>query len=109
MIQTADDASYLAPPVNFIETGVWADNSVGLSRYFQRPPGYGMIYGAFYLFLGKYAFWGLKLLQILCFFFSIVMMGKLLERLSINERLLLLFMGSYAFIPLQWLHLFLDH
>ena len=43
-VKTNDDASYLAPAINFIETGVWKDNSIGKQSHFVRSPGYGIIY-----------------------------------------------------------------
>ncbi len=46
-VKTNDDASYLVPPVNYIETGEWKDNSIGKQSYFVRPPGYGIIYMIF--------------------------------------------------------------
>ena len=41
---TNDDASYLRPAENFIKTGIWKDNSLGLQAHFTRPPGYGILY-----------------------------------------------------------------
>ncbi|MFY7991169.1 MAG: hypothetical protein ACOVO3_10555 [Fluviicola sp.] len=42
--ETADDASYLRPAENWINHGVWKDNSEGPSAYVQRPPLVGGIY-----------------------------------------------------------------
>ena len=77
MIQTADEASYLAPPINYLSKGVWADNSDGITRFYQRPPGYGSIYLICTLILGKYALLGIKIIQILGYFFSILLIGKI--------------------------------
>ncbi|MFN5911379.1 MAG: hypothetical protein ACK45H_08605 [Bacteroidota bacterium] len=100
MIETADDASYLSPPKNFIVNGVWADNSVGLSRYYQRPPGYGMIFGVFYFFLGNDAFIALKVLQIICFFLSVFLLGKILRLINMTQKLTLVFTGIFALLPI---------
>jgi len=35
---TADDPSYVRPATNFLEHGIWKDNSEGPSSYVQRPP-----------------------------------------------------------------------
>lgn len=100
MIETADDASYLSPPKNFINKGVWADNSIGLSRYFQRPPGYGIIFGTLYLFLGDHAYTGLKILQVSCFFISVILLGRILAWLGLSERNSLIVTAFYAFFPI---------
>jgi hypothetical protein len=47
--ETADDASYLRPPENWIDHGVWKDNSDGPSAFVQRPPLVGSIYALGYL------------------------------------------------------------
>ncbi|MDP4683665.1 MAG: hypothetical protein NWS40_03140 [Crocinitomicaceae bacterium] len=77
MIQTADEASYLVPPINYLSEGIWADNSDGITRFYQRPPGYGSIYMICTLILGKYALLGIKTIQILGYFFSILLIGKI--------------------------------
>lgn len=100
MVSTADDASYLAPPKNFIENGTWADNSEGLSRYFQRPPGYGLIYGFFHLLLGKYALFGLKIFQIGLFFLTIIFTGRIIKTLTKSEKSALLGACVLALLPM---------
>lgn len=100
LVSTADDASYLVPPQNFLESGVWADNSEGLSRFFQRPPGYGSIYGIFYLILGDYALIGLKILQIILFFLTILLSGKILLLLTKNEKWALAGATIMTFLPI---------
>lgn len=49
LILTADSPSYMNPPKNFAEEGVWKDNFKGPSSYVQRPPFYGIIYLITYL------------------------------------------------------------
>ena len=89
MILTADEASYLAPPVNYLSKGVWADNSDGITRFYQRPPGYGSIYMICTLILGKYAMLGIKIIQILGYFFSILLIGKISILLLPKQKLAL--------------------
>jgi hypothetical protein len=43
-ILTADDASYLEPPINWVTKGTWKDGSRGNSSFVQRPPGYGILF-----------------------------------------------------------------
>ena len=50
--ETADDASYLAPAKNFVETGTWKDNTTGASSFVQRPPFVGTLYACGYFFFG---------------------------------------------------------
>jgi hypothetical protein len=100
LVSTADDASYLAPPKNFIEKGVWADNSQGLSRYFQRPPGYGMIFGLFHFLLGKYALLGMKIMQICLYFLTLFLTGKTILHLSKSEKWALTGTAVMAVLPM---------
>jgi hypothetical protein len=100
LIETADEASYLSPPKNLIDHGFWADNSIGLSRYYQRPPGYGMIFGIFYFFMGKQALLGLKILQIIAFFFTLYFSGKILHHLIKNDKWTYISTTILAIIPI---------
>jgi hypothetical protein len=43
-IITADDVSYLAPAKNFFFNKEWRNNSPGPQSYYQRPPGYSLIW-----------------------------------------------------------------
>jgi hypothetical protein len=102
LIQTADEPSYLVPPQNWIKTGLWKDNSDGIASYVQRPPGYGMLYLVNFLVLGKTALFGLKLLQIILFFFSGLLLWRILEEFDIAKNwkwiafVLFLFLPSYS-------------
>ncbi|MBW7867294.1 MAG: hypothetical protein H3C31_03095 [Brumimicrobium sp.] len=99
-IPTADDASYLAPPLNFLENGEWADNSEGISRYFQRPPGYGFIYLISYLTLGENAVIGLKFIQWLSYLLSIILFYKILEHFQISTKKTIVFTSIFALLPI---------
>ncbi len=100
MIQTADEASYLAPPINYLSNGVWADNSDGITRFYQRPPGYGSIYMICTLILGKYALFGMKIIQILGYFFSIFLIGKISILLLAKQKIALIAALIAALLPM---------
>jgi len=99
LLTSADEASYFAPAVNFLENGTWKDNSIGQSAYFQRTPGYGLVYLICLILAGKKAFWMLKILQIIAFSGSIILFGKILEKLITNSKFALFGTVIYAFIP----------
>jgi hypothetical protein len=99
LLTSADEASYFAPAVNFLENGTWKDNSIGQSAYFQRTPGYGLNYLICLIIAGKKAFWMLKILQILAFCGSIILFGKILDKLLANSKFALFGTVIYAFVP----------
>ncbi len=99
LLTSADEASYFAPAVNFLENGTWKDNSIGQSAYFQRTPGYGLTYLICLIIAGKKAFWMLKILQILAFSVSIILFGKILDKLLANAKFALFGTVLYAFVP----------
>lgn len=100
MVYTADEPSYTAPPVNFIHHGIWIDNFEGNSSYYQRPPGYGMIYGICYLLFKDQALTALRIIQLICFFLSILLIGKIFNTLLKNEIAAILGSAFYGFIPI---------
>ena len=65
-IMTADDASYIAPAVNYMAIGKFKNNSSDISAFFMRPPGYS----ALIIVLGGSLFL-LKITQLLLFAFSV--------------------------------------
>ena len=100
MVYTADEPSYTAPPVNFIHQGIWRDHFEGNSSYYQRTPGYGMIYGTCYLLFKEQAFTALRTIQLLCFFLSLLLIGKIFNSLLKNETAALMGSAFYGFIPI---------
>lgn len=65
-IVTADDASYLAPAMNFYQGDPWRADEPGIQSYFLRPPGYGILYlGALKIAGPEHAFRVLLWFQIL--------------------------------------------
>ncbi len=99
LLTSADEASYFSPAFNFLQKGTWKDNSIGQSAYFQRTPGYGLVYLFCLVIAGKKAFWMLKLLQILAFSGSIFLFGNILEKLLKNSKFALFGTMIYAFVP----------
>ena len=99
LLTSADEASYFAPAINWLEKGVWKDNSIGQSAHFQRTPGYGGLFVFCLLVAGKKAFWLLKIIQILAFSMSILLFGKVLEKLLSNSNFALFGTAVFAFYP----------
>ncbi len=100
MVQTADETSYIVPPRNFVNQGEWKDNSNGLTSYYQRSPGYGILYLVNYFILGKYALFGLKILQIGLFFASILIFWRILKEFHLSEKLIFISTAAFALLPL---------
>ena len=99
MIKTTDDASYLLPPIHWLETGEWTDGSIGKSGYFQRPPGYGFLFLLSTLISSSKAYLILKLIQIVGFFASILLVGKIVDRIGLNRNWTLIGAISYGLLP----------
>ncbi len=105
MIHTADDASYIVPGYNFVKTGVWKDNSQGVSSYVQRPPLIGIInIGLLYLD-GKEGNGLQKHFSLLLHFFSLLVFGLLARELlgKFTGTVIQIF---YAAVPIFWGFLF---
>ena len=99
LIHTADEASYIAPARNFVDKGVWRDNSNGLTAYYQRPPGYGWMYSVYYFLFNKYAFLGMKIMQISGFFLSILIFWKILILLKLPNQWAFFTTATFALLP----------
>ena len=99
IIRTADDASYVQPPMNLKNRGTWKDNSAGNSSYYQRPPGYGMLYLASSHLYPSNPYVVIKTIQILGFFVSILLVFKLLIQYGLNQKWAVVATGLYAFSP----------
>jgi hypothetical protein len=100
LLTSADEASYLVPPVNFMDSGVWKDNSIGKSSYVQRPPGYGMLYFVTHLFGRENSFFILKVFQISCFFLSVFLFAFVLkDYLGLSESWTIISTIPFAILP----------
>ena len=98
-IRTADDASYAQPPLNWVSLGVWKDGSRGSSSFVQRPPGYGILFLAGHYFSPSNPYFFMKCLQILGFFFSIILVFKLLMLFEVNNKWVYIGSLIFALIP----------
>lgn len=99
LIPTADEASYLRPPQNWLEGKGWKDSSVGHSSYVQRPPGYGLVYLVCKLIFPQNPFILLKGVQILAFFFSVVFLAKILFETTKSTKTGLIGALIYGLLP----------
>lgn len=99
-IITADDASYLLPAENYIKSGVWKDGSDGITQYYQRPPGYGILYLFLKIVFHKHVFIALKIVHAICFFISVLLVGKISFRLSSSELVAGVTATIFALMPM---------
>lgn len=99
-VVTSDDASYLRPAENFIKTGTWKDNSLGLQAHFIRPPGYGILY---FLCIKIVGFDGaltlLKMIQLILFSLSVYWIFYISQQLFKNKRIPYLIALLYGLVP----------
>jgi hypothetical protein len=100
MVYTADEPSYTVPPVNFIHQGVWKDNFEGNSAFYQRPPGYGMIYGICYLVFREHSLLALRIIQLTCFLLSVVLIGWIINHHLKNEKIAWIGALFYGLLPM---------
>lgn len=99
LISTADEPSYFAPAINFIENGVWKDNSTGYSSYYQRPPGYGFLFYVAKRLSNNNPFLSIKIIQILLFGISIYLFGLILKVLKIKDKSVCIYTLVYGILP----------
>lgn len=99
LISTADEASYLRPPQNWLEGKGWKDSSTGHSSYVQRPLGYGLVFLLCKSISPNNAFLLLKGIHILAFLFSLIVLSKLLFELTKNRKFALIGMLIFGLLP----------
>ncbi|PHR49785.1 MAG: hypothetical protein COA32_01235 [Fluviicola sp.] len=99
LISTADEASYLRPPQNWLEGKGWKDSSTGHSSYVQRPPGYGLVFLLCKSISPNNAFLLLKGIHILAFLFSLIVLPKLLFELTKDRKFALIGMLIFGLLP----------
>jgi len=84
---TSDDASYLRPALNFLESGEWKDSGPGQGAYVRRSPGYGMIYTFFVALFGeKSGLEAMVFFQLLLWSFAVGAIPYLGRSLGLSER-----------------------
>ena len=98
MLTSGDEASYLCPPQNFLKEGEWRMSGKSPTSYFFRPPGLGLYFMALTIFFGKNVWLAMKCANILLFFLSVVVFGKILNLLPIPRKRIWLYL--YALLPL---------
>lgn len=99
LISTADEASYLRPPQNWLEGKGWKDSSTGHSSYVQRPPGYGLIFLFCKAVSPNNPFILLKVLNVLAFLFSIIVLSKIVFELTQNNKYALVGALIFGLLP----------
>jgi hypothetical protein len=99
LITTADEYSYFSPVDQFVQTGNWAENSLGAKAY-MRSPGYGLIYLMAKLIGGSNAFLFLKMIQILLFSGSILIFSKVLQTLKLSKKMALVGTLIFGLMPM---------
>lgn len=99
LISTTDEASYLRPPQNWLEGKGWKDSSIGHSAYVQRPPGYGLVFLFCKSILPNSPFLLLKVIHILAFLLSIIIIAQLLLELSQNTKVALIGALVFGLLP----------
>lgn len=98
-VGTADDASYLVPPVNFLNGKGWRSNDVGSGAYVFRTPGYGCFFLINLLFAGNHALFLLRNIQLLLFACSVYLLFLSVFKLTQNKLLAVTFSIIYGILP----------
>jgi hypothetical protein len=98
-VKTSDDWSYLSPAKNYYKTGVWKENHPGKGSYFQRTPGYGILYYCCLLLSETHTLLLLKIFQVLLFSLSVFCLYKICMRLLNNEKIALIVAAIYGITP----------
>lgn len=96
---TADDASYLKPVDNFIEKGIWKDNSLGYSSFYQRSPGYGVLYFLLKSIFNKKAIAALLIFQSVFFGIGVYLFGLIIFLYTKQFKTTLFFQLLYGLLP----------
>lgn len=99
LLTSADEASYFGPVDHFLESGVWKNKGNSLSAYFIRTPGYGFVYLFCVLIAHTKAFFVLKIIQISCFFATIIYADKVLKLLVQRQIIRKTTLFLLAFLP----------
>lgn len=98
---SADDASYYAPGLNWVETGTWRDNSIGNSAYVQRPPILGFLHAISYKISSKHrAIVFFQFAFLLHLIASNLLFSRLLQKTSLKNALL--FSILFVSLPCFW-------
>lgn len=99
LITSADEASYFAPARNFIQHGIWKDNTNGNSSYFTRTPAYGVLFILAHVLGEKHVFSVLKVFQLLFFAGSVLLFFKILLQVHVPRKTALFATAIYGIMP----------
>jgi hypothetical protein len=105
MVLTADDASYISPAENYRLTGVWKDNTEGVSSYIQRPPMMGLLHLPFSVIFGYNNTGVQKYVALVLHFFALFVFGLMATQL-LGKKISILVQTIYAILPCFWGYLF---
>jgi hypothetical protein len=95
-VRTADDASYLRPALNFLETGTWKDNSAGVRAYVQRSPGYGLLYATATSVFGEAnALWVMFFSQLLLWSLAVALIPSVARNIGLDGKVSM-FLGFFV-------------
>jgi hypothetical protein len=84
---TSDDASYIRPALNFLDSGVWKGSNLGVGAYVLRSPGYGMVFGVFaYLFGETNGLLAMVLFQLILWSLAVGAIPFLARSLGLKEK-----------------------
>ena len=84
---TSDDASYIRPALNFLDSGVWKGSNPGVGAYVLRSPGYGMIFGVFtYIFGDTNGLIAMVLFQLILWSLAVGAIPFLARSLGLKEK-----------------------
>jgi hypothetical protein len=100
-IITNDDASYLNPPREYLNKGIWGEDYWGgdIGR-FIRPPGYGLLYLPFLKIFGETSsITALKIFQYLLFSFSVFWFYSIVLLLIKKHKIALISAFFYGCSP----------
>jgi hypothetical protein len=100
-VVTNDDLTYIRPAINLIDNFEFKDGTIGIQKYFYRPPGYALFFSFFYLLFGlKYGLLTLVLTQSVLHSLSFVLLFNLsIKQLSIKSNYSLIFFSIFGCIP----------
>lgn len=83
---SADDASYYATGINWIETGTWRDNSIGQSSFVQRPPLLGFLHAVSYKISSEHRAFVFFVLALVFHLFAVnLLFNSLLQKTSLKQ------------------------
>lgn len=98
---SADDASYYATGINWIETGTWHDNSIGQSSFVQRPPLLGFLHAVSYKISSEHRAIVFFVFALVFHLFAVnLLFNSLLQKTSLKQAVF--FSLLFVSLPCFW-------